>query len=95
MAPALAVVLDGPSPSVKELVVPVYAIRLAQAGVLVLTFDRRHRAAACSAGYHGARRHQRDDLGQGYGRIVTISSVGGRQGVPGVASYSAAKPPAR
>ncbi|MHA6631230.1 SDR family NAD(P)-dependent oxidoreductase [Pseudonocardia sichuanensis] len=30
-------------------------------------------------------------VGQGYGRIVTISSIGGRQGVPGVASYSAAK----
>jgi fermentation-respiration switch protein FrsA (DUF1100 family) len=36
-----AVVLDGPAPSVKELVVPVYATGLARAGHLVVTFDRR------------------------------------------------------
>jgi fermentation-respiration switch protein FrsA (DUF1100 family) len=36
-----AVVLDGPGGSVKELTVPVYAIKLARAGHLVLTFDRR------------------------------------------------------
>jgi fermentation-respiration switch protein FrsA (DUF1100 family) len=36
-----AIVLDGPAPSIKELVVPAYAIRLAKAGYLVLTFDRR------------------------------------------------------
>jgi uncharacterized protein len=36
-----AVVLDGQVPSVKEMTVPVYAIRLARAGYLVLTFDRR------------------------------------------------------
>jgi NAD(P)-dependent dehydrogenase (short-subunit alcohol dehydrogenase family) len=30
-------------------------------------------------------------IAQGYGRIVTVSSVGGRAGVPGVASYAASK----
>nr|WP_165554258.1 alpha/beta hydrolase [Kribbella capetownensis] len=35
------VVLDGPATSVKEITVPVYAIRLARAGYMVLTFDRR------------------------------------------------------
>ncbi len=30
-------------------------------------------------------------VGQHYGRIVTVSSVGGRMGVPGVASYAASK----
>jgi uncharacterized protein len=39
--PCSAVVLDGPGGSVKELTVPVYAIKLARAGHLVLTFDRR------------------------------------------------------
>src|SRR5262245_55381619 len=36
-----AIVLDGPGSSVKELTVPVYAIKFARAGYLVLTFDRR------------------------------------------------------
>lgn len=35
------VVLDGPMMSIKELTVPVYAIRLARSGYAVLTFDRR------------------------------------------------------
>ncbi|MGH9211712.1 MAG: protein kinase domain-containing protein [Acidimicrobiales bacterium] len=35
------VVLDGPMPSVKEMTVPVYGIRLARAGYVVFTFDRR------------------------------------------------------
>jgi fermentation-respiration switch protein FrsA (DUF1100 family) len=35
------VVLDGPMMSIKEITVPVYAIRLARAGYTVLTFDRR------------------------------------------------------
>jgi fermentation-respiration switch protein FrsA (DUF1100 family) len=39
--PAAGVVLDGPGASVKELTVPVYAIRLARAGYRVLTYDRR------------------------------------------------------
>lgn len=36
-----AVVIDAPGTSVKEITVPVYAIRLANAGYLVLGFDRR------------------------------------------------------
>jgi fermentation-respiration switch protein FrsA (DUF1100 family) len=35
------VVLDGPMMSIKEITAPVYAIRLANAGYTVLTFDRR------------------------------------------------------
>ncbi len=35
------VVLDSPMMSIKEISVPVYAIRLARAGYMVLTFDRR------------------------------------------------------
>jgi NAD(P)-dependent dehydrogenase (short-subunit alcohol dehydrogenase family) len=40
---------------------------------------------------HGAVRLLPHLVGQGYGRIVTVSSVGGRQGVPGVAPYAASK----
>ena len=39
--PGAGIVLDGPGASVKELTVPVYAIRLARAGYRVLTYDRR------------------------------------------------------
>lgn len=35
------IVLDGPMMSIKEITVPVYALRLARAGYTVLTFDRR------------------------------------------------------
>jgi len=39
--PRAGIALDGPGGSVKELTVPVYAIRLARAGYRVLTYDRR------------------------------------------------------
>jgi uncharacterized protein len=39
--PSAGIVLDGPGASVKELTVPVYAIRLARTGYRVLTYDRR------------------------------------------------------
>jgi uncharacterized protein len=39
--PRPGVVLDGPMMSIKEITAPVYAIRLARAGYVVLTFDRR------------------------------------------------------
>lgn len=49
-----AVILDGPAPSVKELTVPAYAIHLARAGYLTLTFDRR--------GWGGSGGHVRQHL---------------------------------